>query len=158
MARFTAPLRVACSAATAAPRRLHGAGCAAATAAAVQAGTNGATVTATGVHKRGANRLRAIARTLAVIAERTAAALALAAPGAALAGLYGRRLAGLRADPSGSAGTPAETWIALMVAMVTAASLRCAWAAARGVVPRPVGAALMMGLVMAAAVIGLAVV
>ncbi len=115
-------------------------------------------VAATGVHKRWAGRLRAAVRLAAVIAERAAAALVLATPGLVLAGLYARRLSVLRDDPSDSTGTPAETWIALMVAVVAAASLRFAWAAARGVVPRPVGAALVMGLVMAAAVVGLVVV
>lgn len=112
-------------------------------------------MTATEAQRRGwTGRLHELARLAGLVAERTAAALIMAAPGAALAGLYGRRLMALRADPSGSTGTPAETWLALMVAFVAALAARFAWTAARGALPRPVGAALVMGLAMAALVIG----
>lgn len=56
------------------------------------------------------------------LARRIGSTLAASAPGLALLTVYGFRIAGLRADPSGSPGTPGETVIALLVAGFALAS------------------------------------
>lgn len=64
--------------------------------------------------------------------KRAAAAIVMAAPGLALLWFYVRRLRILRQAPVLSPGTPAETWIAVLVMGVACAALLMAYAVLRG--------------------------
>lgn len=104
----------------------------------------------------GAQRPKWLQRVLFLV-ERVGSTLILASPGAGLGWLYAQRLLGLRADPAASPGTPAETWIALMTAVIILISARFAVTGARGRLPRPVGVVVFVGLCIAAAMLMLVV-